>query len=86
VELCLDLTEAGERDDLARGVDYSRVLAAVREIGAGPPVKLLETLAARIAGAILERFPVRQVTVRATKPAPPLPDLTGGVAVEITRP
>lgn len=86
VELWLDLAEAGLRDDLAQGVDYSRVLAAVREIGTGPPVRLLEALATRIAAAVLEGFPVRRVTVRVTKPAPPLPELTGGVTVEITRP
>ena len=33
---------------------------------------LLETLATRIAAAILERFPIQGVTVRATKPSPPV--------------
>lgn len=86
VELCLDLREAGDRDDLSRSVDYGQVLALVLEIGAGEPVQLLEALASRIASRILAHFPVRQVIVRVTKLAPPLPGLTGGVTVEIVRP
>ncbi|MFA5026425.1 MAG: dihydroneopterin aldolase [Candidatus Methylomirabilota bacterium] len=86
VELYLDLREAGDSDDLARGVDYSRVLARVLEIGAGEPVQLLEALASRIASSLLEQFPIRRVVVRVTKPAPPLPGLGGGVTVEIARP
>jgi dihydroneopterin aldolase len=62
------------------------VLAAVLEIGTRQQFRLLETLAARIADAILQRFPVRQVTVRATKPAPAMPGVLGGVSVEIARP
>lgn len=86
VELALDLREAGRRDDLAASVDYEKVHALVVEIGTGEQFRLLEALAARIASALLERFPARQVTVRATKPSPPIPGVMGGVTVEITRP
>lgn len=86
VELLLDLREAGRRDDLAASVDYERVHALVVEIGTREQFRLLETLAARIASAVLEQFQVQQVTVRATKPSPPLPAVVGGVSVEITRP
>jgi dihydroneopterin aldolase len=86
VELCLDLAGAAAADDVSRGVDYSQVYAAVLEVGTRERFKLLEALAARIAATLLERFPVRQVTVRATKPAPPLPGPIGGVTVEVTRP
>jgi dihydroneopterin aldolase len=86
VELTLDLREAGRRDDLVATVDYGRVHAVVVEIGTREQFRLLEALAARIASAILERFPVQQATVRATKPAPPIPGVLGGVSVEITRP
>jgi len=86
VELRLDLAGVEAGDDVALTVDYSQVLAVVLEIGTQQQCRLLETLAARIAAAILQRFPVRQVTVRATKPAPPLPGVLGGVGVEITRP
>jgi dihydroneopterin aldolase len=86
VELSADLTGAETWSDLSRTVDYTRVLAAVVELGTGEPVPLLETLAARIAAVLLDRFPIRQVTVRVTKPAPPIPGITGGVTVEVTRP
>jgi dihydroneopterin aldolase len=86
VELCLDLHGVEARDDVAGTVDYSRVHALVLEIGTGEPCKLLETLATRIAAEILARFSVRRVTVRATKPTPPIPGVLGGVSVEVTRP
>jgi general secretion pathway protein F len=72
--------------NMVRAGESGGVLDAVLEIGTQQQCRLLETLAARIAATILQRFPVRQVTVRATKPAPPLPGVLGGASVEITRP
>jgi dihydroneopterin aldolase len=86
VELRLDLTEAGQRDDLAASVDYCQVSAVVVEMGTREQFRLLEGLAARIASGILERFPVQEVTIRVIKPSPPIPGVSGGVAVEVTRP
>jgi dihydroneopterin aldolase len=86
VELVLDLGEAGRRDDLTASVDYERVHTLVVEIGTREQFRLLEALATRIASALLEQCPVQRVTVRATKPSPPMPGLVGGVSVEITRP
>ena len=86
VELSVDLSEAVAHDDVSATVDYGQVHALVLEIGTGQPYRLLETLAAHIATALLERFPVRQVTVRAIKPAPPLPGVLAGVGVQVTRP
>ncbi len=86
VELRLDLREAGQQDDLRASVDYGQVTAAVMEVGTRDPCKLLERLAERIAAVLLERFRVEQVTVRVTKPHPPLSNVIGGVTVEITRP
>jgi dihydroneopterin aldolase len=86
VELRLDLSGAASEDEVSATVDYSQVQAVVLEIGARQQFKLLETLATRIASTLLERFPIQQVTVRATKPAPALPGLLAGVSVEVTRP
>lgn len=86
VELRLDLSRAAAEDDVSAGVDYGQVYAVVVEIGTRQQFKLLEALAARIASDILERFPVREVTVRATKPAPSLPGVLAGVSVEVHRP
>ena len=85
VELRLDLAPAAGADNLAATVDYERVCALAIKVGTTERFKLLEALAGRIASAILEEFPVQQVTVRATKPAPPIPGLVGGVCVEMTR-
>lgn len=86
VELRLNLREAGRRDDLAASVDYGKVHAVVMEIGTREQFRLLEALAERIASTLLERFPVQQVTVRATKPSPPISGILAGVSVEVTRP
>lgn len=86
VELRLDLSGAASEDNVSAGVDYSRVHALVLEIGTRQQFRLLETLATRIAAAILERFPIQGVTVRATKPSPPLPGVLTGVSAEVTRP
>jgi 7,8-dihydroneopterin aldolase/epimerase/oxygenase len=84
--LWLDLSGAAQADNLAATVDYERVSALVLELGTTGRFKLLEALAGRIASAILERFPVPQVTVRVTKPTPPIPGIVAGVSAEVTRP
>jgi dihydroneopterin aldolase len=86
VELCLDLRAAAQRDDLGATVDYGQVSAAVLEVGTRDPCRLLERLAEQIAASLLLRFPIQQVTVRVTKPHPPLSNVVGGVSVEVTRP
>lgn len=86
VELWLDLTPAAGTDNLGATVDYERVHALVVEIGTREQFQLLEALAERVASVILEKFSVQQVTVRTTKPSPPIPGIFGGVSVEITRP
>ena len=87
IELRLDLQAAGLSDDLTRTVDYSEVHRRAKEIVEGPPVSLTETVAERIAGAVLEDHPAVQVVrVKVAKPNVRLDDtvLTGS-AVEIVR-
>ena len=86
VELRLDISGAASEDDVSATVDYGQVHTVVLEIGTRQQFKLLETLATRIASVILERFPIHEVTVRVTKPAPALPGVLAGVSVEVTRP
>lgn len=82
----LDLAPAGSADDLAQTVDYGAVFALVRGIVEGPHVALIETLAQRIATAILDGQPrVVAVTVRVRKMRPPLPGELGWAGVEIRR-
>ena len=68
-----------------RGTGATPIVEKVaRKILEGEPANLLETVAERIATAILKQPRVVQVTVRVSK-RPPLPNLTT-FAVEITRP
>jgi dihydroneopterin aldolase len=82
----LDLAPAGSTDDLARTVDYGAVFAAARAVVEGPHVALIETLAERIAAAVLAGGPpVVAVTVRVRKPEAPLPGALAWAGVEIRR-
>jgi dihydroneopterin aldolase len=87
VELRLDLRPAGLSDDLARTVDYGEVHRRAREIVEGEPVNLTETLAERIATAVLEDHPsVNAVRVRVAKPHVRLDDtILAGSAIDILR-
>jgi dihydroneopterin aldolase len=62
----LSLPSVG-KDELGRVVDYERVATRVRDIVASGHVRLVETLAERIAEACLEDGRVRSVRVRVEK-------------------
>lgn len=88
LEVDLELTprfEAAETSDrLADAVDYDRLYETVREVVEGMSFHLLEALARTAADTILDRFPIRRVTVRIAKQN--LGWTTGGRAViEVTR-
>lgn len=87
VELQCDLRAAGSSDDLGLTVDYSEVYRQARAIVEGEAVNLTETVAERIAAAVLERHDrVRAVRVRVAKPHVRLGDtVLAGSAVEIVR-
>jgi dihydroneopterin aldolase len=87
VDLHCDLRAAGVADDLGKTVDYSRVYRQVREVVEGPPVALTETVAERIAAAILtQHASVEAVCVRVAKPNVRLEGgVLAGSAVEIIR-
>ena len=92
LEVVLDTQRAAASDSIHDTVSYPRLEEAARKILEkiarsileGKPAKLLETVAERIAAAILKQPRVVQVTVRVTK-RPPLPNLNA-FTVEITRP
>lgn len=65
VELEVDEPHA---DGLEQTVDYREVVALIREVSGGRQFRLLETLAATLADAMLARFPARTVVVRVRKP------------------
>ena len=84
LEVTLDTQRAAASDHLEDTVSYPVMEKIARQILEGKPANLLETVAERIAEAILEQPYVVEVTVRVTK-RPPLPNLVG-FTVEITRP
>jgi len=87
VELRCDLRAAGQSDDLAATVDYSEVYRQTRAIVEGPPLRLTEAVAERIAATVLERHAlVQAVRVKVRKPHVRLgPTVLHGSAVEIVR-
>ncbi|HIE12682.1 MAG TPA: dihydroneopterin aldolase [Desulfotomaculum sp.] len=85
VTLYLDLSPAGCGDDLSKTVDYLDVYGTVEEVVCGRSFRLIETLAETVAAALLERFPVSEVSVRIRKPGAPLPGFFEAVGVEVLR-
>lgn len=87
ITLHCDLRAAGESDDLSKTVDYSEVYRQARAIVGGEPVGLTETVAERIATAVLARHAlVEAVRVRVAKPAVRLDDtVLAASIVEIFR-
>lgn len=87
VEMRLDLRPAGISDDLTKTVDYSEVHRQAKEIVEGEPAGLTETVAERIAAAVLEDHPlVEEVRVKVAKPHVRLEEtVLEASAVEITR-
>ncbi len=87
VSLAVDLQSAGETDDLSQTVNYAEVYTVCQEIVEGPPVKLIETVAEKIAKKILDTYQdqVKGVRVQLIKPDPPIAGHYASVAVDITR-
>jgi dihydroneopterin aldolase len=84
LEVALDTRKAAASDHLEDTISYPLVEKTARQILEGKPANLLETVAERIATALLKYPEVIEVTVRVTK-RPPLPNLNA-FSVEITRP
>jgi len=84
--LRLPLDEAGRRDDLSRTVNYAEVAALVRRLVEGERFRLIEALAEHIARAVLDTYSmIEEVTVRVTKPNPPVDLHFDGVTAELSR-
>jgi len=63
----LELAEP-RADRLEETVDYREVVEVVREVSGGEERQLLETLAAAVADALVQRFPLERARVRVRKP------------------
>lgn len=87
LELELDLQAAGTHDDLSLTVNYAEIIAdVVALVESKPPVKLIETLAEKIAASLLEKFPrLLAVSVEVHKPEAPIPTPFADLCVAISR-
>lgn len=72
VMVTADLSGCTREDDLTRTINYERLHEAVTEVMQGRPVRLIETLAARIGEQIMHREArIAELEVRVRKLDPP---------------
>ena len=84
VELEVDLSAAGQSDDLDDTVDYSAVSEAVSRVVKNERYQLLERLATRIGEVCRTDERVRSATVTVRKLHPPVRAMLDHVAVRVT--
>lgn len=85
IVLSLSLQAAASTDDVADTVHYGEVAEDVAAVLAGEPANLIETVAQRIADAVLARPLVQRVTVTVHKPRAPIAVPFDDVTVTISR-
>ncbi|MCX8527036.1 MAG: dihydroneopterin aldolase [Candidatus Nanopelagicales bacterium] len=85
VTMIVDTYTVAASDDLADTVDYSAVAEAVHAFIVGPPMALIETLAARIADRCMDFDGVRGVIITVHKPQAPIAVPFDDVSVTIER-
>ncbi|MER7797337.1 dihydroneopterin aldolase [Microbacterium sp. NPDC096154] len=83
LRLGLSTSRAAETDDVADTVHYGELAERVVAIVGGEPVNLIETLAHRIADAVMEDERIRFVAVTVHKPQAPIPAQFADVAVTV---
>ncbi|HUY44622.1 MAG TPA: dihydroneopterin aldolase [Streptosporangiaceae bacterium] len=76
---------AAASDDLSLTVDYAALADRLAAIVTGPPVRLIETLAQRLADAAATGPLVREVEITVHKPHAPMDQSVGDVSVTIRR-
>jgi dihydroneopterin aldolase len=85
VSLRMPLHAAASSDDVADTVHYGELAERIAAIVAGEPVNLIETLAERIADAVLDDPRVREASVTVHKPHAPIPLTFADVSVTVHR-
>lgn len=85
VELGVEAPRVERVDELSQTLDYAVVARAVASVVEGEPVKLIETLAARIADRCMADVRVSEVTVTVHKPEAPIGVEFADVSVSVTR-
>ena len=86
LEVEADLETAALEDDPELTIDYGELYRIAREVVEGDSVRLLETLAQRVADRIQDEYDVGAVWVKVMKPGAPIDgSVLGHAAVEILR-
>jgi 7,8-dihydroneopterin aldolase/epimerase/oxygenase len=83
--LTVDTLPAAATDDLSRTVDYGALAARLAAVVTGDPVRLIETLAERLAQECLSESPVLEVEITVHKPHAPVACRLDDVTVTISR-
>lgn len=83
--LYTDIREAAATDDLSKTANYGDVAEQITALIGGEPFDLIETLAERIAAAVLDRFEVSAVEITVHKPKAPIKVPFGDVTINIYR-
>jgi dihydroneopterin aldolase len=81
----LDLGPAAAEDELSMTVNYATLARALAAVVEGPPVRLLETLAERLAAVCLAAGRVQAVEVTVHKPHAPVEVAVDDVSVTVRR-
>ena len=81
----IDLGAAAESDELSDTYDYGVLAERAAAIVAGPPRRLIETVAGQIAEDVLTDARVHTVEVTVHKPQAPIAQTFGDVAVVVRR-
>lgn len=86
LSLVVDLSHAGDSDDLADTIDYGAAAMAVHEVVAAERWDLIERVASRVGEVVLALDPrIDSVVVTVHKPQAPIPLEFADVAVTIER-
>jgi 7,8-dihydroneopterin aldolase/epimerase/oxygenase len=84
--LWLDTRPAAGSDDVSKTVDYGALANRLVRLAEEPPVRLIETLAGRLAAGCLSEPLVAEVEITVHKPQAPIAHPFGDVMVVIRRP
>lgn len=86
LEMGADIRRAAARDNIDATLDYKRVAKRVSAFVAESRFQLVETMAERIAGLVLDEFSVPTVKVTVRKPFAVRGSRDVGISIERSRP
>lgn len=83
LDMAADNRVPAASDDVADTLDYDRISRRIAEFVSASEFQLIETLAERVAGLVMEEFAVRQISLTVHKPG--AVDIADDVGVSIER-